>query len=49
MGLGNLLWLVTTIYFVGVILAIYHLEQRDLDRLQGQFDEMVAGKKFGES
>jgi hypothetical protein len=47
--MGNLLWLVTTIYFVGIILAIYHLQQRDLDRLQRQFDEMAAGKNFGES
>ena len=31
--MGNLMWLVTTIYFVGSILIIYHLHQRDLDRL----------------
>jgi hypothetical protein len=47
--MGNLLWLGTIIYFVGIILIIYHLQQRDLDRLQRQFDEIAAGNKFGES
>ena len=47
--MGDLLWLVTTVYFVGIILVIYHLQQRDLDRLQRQFDELAAGNNFGES
>jgi hypothetical protein len=47
--MGNLLWLVMTIYFVSIILIIYHLQQRDLDRLQRQLDEIAAGNKFEES
>lgn len=39
MLMGNLLSLVTTIYFVAVILAVYHLQQKELDRIQRQIDE----------
>lgn len=37
--MGNLLALVTTIYFTAVILAVYHLQQKELDRIQQQIDE----------
>jgi hypothetical protein len=37
--MGDLLSLVTTIYFVAIILAVYHLQQRELDRIQRQIDE----------
>lgn len=39
MLMGNLLSLVTTIYFVAIILAVYHLQQKELDRIQHQIDE----------
>jgi hypothetical protein len=39
MLMGNLLSLVTTTYFVAVILAVYHLQQKELDRIQRQIDE----------
>jgi hypothetical protein len=39
MLMGNLLSLATTIYFVAVILAVYHLQQKELDRIQRQIDE----------
>lgn len=39
MLMGDLLSLVTTIYFVAIILAVYHLQQRELDRIQRQIDE----------
>jgi hypothetical protein len=31
--------LVSTIYFVAITLAIYHLQQQELDRIQLQMDE----------
>lgn len=37
--MGNLLSLVMTVYFVAVILAVYFLQQRELDRIQQQIDE----------
>ena len=37
--MGDLLSLVTTIYFVAIILAVYHLQQKELDRIQQQIDE----------
>ena len=37
--MGDLVSLVTTIYFVAIILAVYHLQQRELDRIQRQIDE----------
>jgi hypothetical protein len=37
--MGNLLSLVTTIYFLAVILAVYLLQQKELDRIQRQIDE----------
>ena len=37
--MGNLLSLVMTIYFVAIILAVYHLQQKELDRIQQQIDE----------
>jgi hypothetical protein len=36
MPMGNLLALITTIYFVVVILAVYHLQQKEFDRMQRQ-------------
>ena len=39
MLMGDLLSLVTTIYFVAIILAVYHLQQRELDRIQRQINE----------
>jgi hypothetical protein len=39
MLMGNLLSLVMTIYFVAIILAVYHLQQKELDRIQQQIDE----------
>jgi hypothetical protein len=35
----NLLWLINTIYFVTITLAVYHLQQQELDRIQLQMDE----------
>ena len=35
----NLVLLVSTIYFVAITLAIYHLQQQELDRIQLQTDE----------
>jgi hypothetical protein len=35
----NLVLLVSTIYFVAITLAIYHLQQQELDRIQLQMDE----------
>ena len=37
--MGDILSLITTIYFVAVILAVYHLQQQELDRMQRQIDE----------
>lgn len=37
--MGNLLSLVTIIYFVVVILAVYQLQQNELDRIQQQIDK----------
>jgi cell division protein FtsL len=39
MLIGNLLSLVTIIYFAAVILAIYQLQQKEIDRIQQQIDE----------
>jgi len=39
MLMGNLLSLVTIIYFVAIILAVYHLQQKEIDRMQRQIDE----------
>ena len=39
MLMGNLLSLVTIVYFVAVILAVYHLQQKEIDRMQRQIDE----------
>lgn len=47
--MGNLLWLMTTVYFLTIILVIYHLQQQELDRIQRELDEVSARKKFGES
>ncbi len=35
----NLLWLINTVYFVTITLAVYHLQQQELDRIQLQMDE----------
>lgn len=35
----NLVLLVGTIYFVVITLALYHLQQNELDRIQLQMDE----------
>lgn len=37
--MGDLLSLITIIYFVAIILAVYHLQQQELDRIQRQIDE----------
>lgn len=39
MLMGNLLSLVTIIYFVAVILAVYQLQQNELDRIQQQINK----------
>jgi hypothetical protein len=36
--MGDLLSLLTIIYFVAIILAVYHLQQQELDRIQRQID-----------
>ena len=38
MLMGDLLSLITIIYFVAIILAVYHLQQQELDRIQRQID-----------
>jgi len=38
MLMGDLLSLITIIYFVAIILAVYHLQQQELDRMQRQID-----------
>ena len=38
----ELLPILEMIYFVVVILVIYHLHQQDLDRLTRQVDEILA-------
>ena len=38
MLMGGLLSLITIIYFVAIILAVYHLQQQELDRIQRQID-----------
>jgi hypothetical protein len=35
----SLLLLISTIYFVAITLAVYHLQQEELDRIQLQMDE----------
>ena len=35
----NSVLLVSTIYFVAITLAVYHLQQQELDRIQLQMDE----------
>lgn len=35
----NLVLLISTIYFVAITLAVYHLQQQELDRIQLQMDE----------
>ena len=37
--MGDLLSLITIIYFVAIIFAVYHLQQQELDRIQRQIDE----------
>ena len=37
--MGDLLSLITIIYFVAIILTVYHLQQKELDRIQRQIDE----------
>jgi hypothetical protein len=39
MPMGDLLSLITIIYFVAIILAVYHLQQQELDRIQRQIDK----------
>ena len=39
--MGDLLSLITIIYFVAIILAVYHLQQQELDRIQRQIDENI--------
>jgi hypothetical protein len=41
--------LIAVIYFVTVMMVVYHLQQKDLDRIQRQIDEMSSRAKFGES
>lgn len=36
--MGGLLSLITIIYFVAIILAVYHLPQQEIDRIQRQID-----------
>ena len=38
MLMGDILSLITIIYFVAIILAVYHLQQQELDRIQRQID-----------
>lgn len=45
--MGILLWLLTFIYFVAVILAVYHLQQQQLDRIQRQIEESGLRNKLG--
>lgn len=47
--MGNPLSVLTVIYFVTVMMVVYHLQQKDLDRIQRQIDEMPSRAKFGES
>ena len=39
--MGDLLSLITIIYFVAIIFAVYHLQQQELDRIQRQIDENI--------
>ena len=47
--MGNLVWFLAIIYFVAIILVLYHLQQQELDRIQRQIEELALRNKFGES
>jgi hypothetical protein len=45
--MGELVALLAMVYFVAVILGIYHVQQQDIDRLSRQIGEIIARGNSG--